>query len=126
MASVPANQLSDPEKQQLAVSYASFVLHGVGAQINAATIAAVLKAAGINTEQTLVNAVSKTLADKKPTDFCSVGGGSGSAPAAESAKEDKKKGGDKADKGKDKAAPPPPPPPPAAEEEEMDMGGLFD
>ena len=34
MASKPVAQLSDAERDQLAVSYASFVISGQGAQVN--------------------------------------------------------------------------------------------
>jgi hypothetical protein len=34
MASVAVGKLSQTEKEQLAISYASFVLHGSGAQVS--------------------------------------------------------------------------------------------
>ena len=121
MASKPVAQLSSAEKEQLAVSYAAFILSAQGSDVNAETIAAVLKAANINASQSLINAFAKTLNGKKVTDF--IGSvGSGSAPASAPA-QDTKKPDAKETKGK---TAPPPPPPPAAEEEEMDMGGLFD
>ena len=137
MASKPANQLSAGEKEQLAVSYAAFVLSGQGAQVTADSINNVLKAANLTASQGLVKAFAKTLASRSVSEFFgSVGGGSGSAPAEAKAdaKEDKKGKDAPKDAGKDagkdakggKNVPPPPPPPPSAEEEEMDMGGLFD
>jgi hypothetical protein len=47
MASKPANQLNASEKEQLAVSYAAFVLSGQGAQVTADSIKNVLKAANL-------------------------------------------------------------------------------
>ena len=124
MASKPIAQLSNPEKEQLAVSYASFILSAQGAEVNIESLNNVLKAANVSASQSLVKAFAKTLSNKKVTDFFgAVGSGSGSAqPATSAPAADKKK--DSKDKGGKTA--PPPPPPPAAEEEEMDMGGLFD
>jgi large subunit ribosomal protein LP1 len=83
MASKPANQLSATEKEQLAVSYAAFVLSGQGAQVTADSINNVLKAANLTASSSLVKAFAKTLANRNVTEFFgSVGGGSGSAPAA--------------------------------------------
>ena len=77
MASKPVAQLSVAEKEQLAVSYAAFILSAQGSNVNAETIAAVLKAANVNASQSLINAFSKTLNGKKVTDFIgSVGSGS--------------------------------------------------
>lgn len=119
MASKPVAQLSAPEKEQLAVSYAAFVLSGQGAQVTAESINAVLTAAGLSASAGLVKAFAKTLATKQVTDFIgSVGSG---APAAEEAPAAKPSG--KPEKAGKSA---PPPPPPAEEEEGMDMGGLFD
>lgn len=114
------------EKEQLAVSYAAFVLAGSGAEVNENSLNAVLKAANVNVSASLVAGVAKALKGRKVTDFFgSVGGGS--APA-ETAKPAEKKEEKKDDKKKDekKNAPPPPPPKPVEEEEGMDMGGLFD
>lgn len=119
MASKPVAQLSAPEKEQLAVSYAAFVLSGQGAQVTAEAINSVLSAAGLTASVNLVKAFAKTLATRQVTDL--IGSiGSSEAPAAEvpAAKAPAK--------GAEKAAKTAPPPPPAEEEEGMDMGGLFD
>lgn len=95
MASRPVAQLSQAEKEQLAVSYAAFILSSQGADVNAESINNVLKAANVNASQSLVKAFAKTLSGKKVTDFIgSVGSGSGSAqpastPAAEPKKDNK-------------------------------------
>ena len=97
MASKPVAQLSQAEKEQLAVSYASFILSSQGAEVNAESINNVLKAANVNASQSLVKAFAKTLSGKKVTDFIgSVGSGSGSgsaqptsAPAADNKKDNK-------------------------------------
>ena len=131
MASKPVNQLSAGEKEQLAVSYAAFVLSGQGAPVTADNINNVLKAANLTASAALVKAFAKTLASRSVNDFLgSVGGGSESAPVeaakgkdAGKAKEAPKDAGKDA-KGK-AAVPPPPPPPPAQEEEDVDMGDLF-
>ena len=92
MASKPANQLNAAEKEQLAVSYAAFVLSGQGAQVTAASINNVLKAANLTASQGLVKAFAKTLATRSVNDFLGSVGGSGSAPTETKteAKEDKK------------------------------------
>ena len=120
MASKPIAQLSAPEKEQLAVSYAVFVLSSQGADVTPDSIKAVLAAANLNASDNLIRAFSKILIGKSVTDF--FGSVSSGAPSAviEAPVADKK--ADKPGKG----APAPPPPPPAEEEEEMDMGGLFD
>jgi ribosomal protein L12E/L44/L45/RPP1/RPP2 len=85
MASVAVSNLSAVEKEQLAISYAAFVLSGTGAQVTQDSLNAVLKAAGVTVSAGLVNAVAKSLKTKKVTEFFgSVGSGSGSAPVAES------------------------------------------
>lgn len=132
MASVPADKLSHAEKDQLAVSYAAFILQGSGADINADSLNAVLKAAGLKPDHGLVNSVAKALKGRNVTDFFGAVGAGEAAPAkgaeTKPAETKAEKGGDKGgkgDKGKDKPQAPPPPPPPAAEEEEVDMGDLF-
>lgn len=92
MASKPANQLNAAEKEQLAVSYAAFILSGQGAQVTADSINNVLKAANLTASQGLVKAFAKTLATRSVNDFLGSVGGSGSAPAETKteAKEDKK------------------------------------
>ena len=109
------------QKEQLAVSYAAFVLSAQGAEVNADSINKVLKAANVTASAALVNAVAKSLKGRKVTDFFGgVGGGSGATEAPKEApkKEEKKEA---AKPGK-KEAPPPPP----EEDEGMEMGGLFD
>ena len=117
MASVALDQLPPAEKEQLAVSYAAFVLAGQGAEVNADSLKAVLQAANINASAGLVSAFAKTLQGRNVSDFYgSVGGGAASAPApaAETAKAPVKE-----------AAKPAAAPEPAEEEEDMDMGDLF-
>lgn len=125
MASKPVAQLSAPEKEQLAVSYAAFILNGQKAQVTADSINAVLTAAGLTASANLVKAFAKTLANKSVTEF--VGSvGSGSAPSTTEAPT-KAAGKDSKPAADNKAAKnAPPPPPPAEEEEGVDMGGLFD
>lgn len=119
MASVSVDKLPPAEKEQLAVSYAAFVLEGAGAEITTDSLNAVIKAAGLKAENALVNAMAKALKGKKASSFFgSVG--AASAPAAEAPKEEAKKADKKEEKKKE--APPPPPP---EEEEDMDMGDLF-
>ena len=117
MASVAVEKLDPAERDQLAVSYAAFVLSGQGADITADNLAAVLKAANLNVAANLLNAVAKALVGKNVTDFFgSMGGGSAapaSAPAAAKTA------------APEPAKQTPPPPPPAEEEEDMDMGDLF-
>ena len=94
MASKPVANLSAPEKEQLAVSYAAFVLSAQGADVNADSINSVLKAANLSASQSLVKAFAKTLGNRPVTEFFG-NVGSGPAPAQTSAPaEDKKKGGD--------------------------------
>ena len=86
MASVAVSKLSAVEKEQLAISYAAFVLSGTGAQVTSDSLNAVLTASGVKVSSGLVNAVSKALKTRSVTEFFgSVGGSSsGSAPVAES------------------------------------------
>jgi large subunit ribosomal protein LP1 len=112
------------EKEQLAVSYAAFVLAGSGAEVNENSLKAVLKAANVEVSASLVAGVAKALKGRNVTEFFgSVSAGSAPAETAKPAKEEKKD--DKKKEEKTKQAPPPPPPK-AEEEEGMDMGGLFD
>ena len=125
MASKPAAQLSAPEKEQLAVSYAAFVLSSSGADVTADAVKRVLEAAKITASESLIKAFAKTLAGKKANVFIGSAGGSGSAPAATTPAPAGKP--EKADNKKPaEAKKTAPPPPPAEEEEEMDMGGMFD
>lgn len=103
MASVALDKLPAAEKEQLAVSYAAFVLHGTGAEVNAASLNAVLAASGVKVNDALVNTLAKALKGKSVTDFFgSVGAPASSAPvAAENAKPAETKPA--------KVAPPPPP-----------------
>ena len=79
MASKPANQLNAAEKEQLAVSYAAFILSGQGAQVTVDSINNVLKAANLTASQGLVKAFAKTLSTRSVNDFLGSVGGSGSA-----------------------------------------------
>lgn len=82
MASVAVSQLSAVEKEQLAISYATFVLSGTGAKVTSDSLNAVLNASGVKVSSALVNAFAKSLKTKNVTEFFgSVGGGSG-APVA--------------------------------------------
>lgn len=110
------------EKDQLAVSYAAFILSGSGAEVTAESLSAVIAASGLTANSTLVNAVAKALKGRNVTEF--FGSVGGSAPAAESAPAPAAK---EAAKPAAKEAPKvvAPPPPPKEEEEDMDMGDLF-
>jgi ribosomal protein L12E/L44/L45/RPP1/RPP2 len=124
MASKPVGQLSAAEKDQLAVSYAAFVLSGQGAQVNEESLNTVLEAAKLKVPQNLVRAVSKALTGRNVTEFFgSISAGAPQASQATDKKADEKKDAKK-DKKEEKAKEPPPPPP--EEEEDMEMGGLFD
>jgi ribosomal protein L12E/L44/L45/RPP1/RPP2 len=129
MSATPVDKLSKPELQQLALSYAAFVLGDSGAKVNASTLQAVLDAAGIKVEKAWVTAFGKTLESRPIDSFCTASGGghaadAGHAAAPATGKDEKKKDDKKeAAKPKEKEAPPPPPP---AEDEGVDMGGLFD
>lgn len=80
MASVAVGQLSQTEKEQLAISYAAFVLSGTGAEVNQASLTAVIQASGVTVSSGLLNAVAKALKGRNFSEFFgSVGGGS-SAP----------------------------------------------
>jgi ribosomal protein L12E/L44/L45/RPP1/RPP2 len=80
MASVSHDKLSPAEKEQLAISYASFVISGSGSQVTADSLNAVIKASGLTVGANLVNAFAKTLKGKKATDFIGSVGSSSSAP----------------------------------------------
>ena len=96
MASVAVDKLSAAEKDQLAVSYAAFILEGAGAEVNADSLNAVVKAAGLNANSVLVNAVAKALKGKKASEFFgSVGGGSAPAASSTPAADNKPKKEDK-------------------------------
>lgn len=110
------------EKEQLAVSYAAFILSGAGAEINADSLNAVLNAAGVKVNPTLINAVAKALKGRSVTDFF---GSAGSAPAESAPAAADKPAAKAADKKEEKKKEAPPPPPPKEEEEDMDMGDLF-
>jgi ribosomal protein L12E/L44/L45/RPP1/RPP2 len=108
MSATAVDKLSKTELQQLAISYAAFVLGGV------------------QVDKAWVTQFGKVLESKSIDDFCHASSGGSSeaaAPAAKAGKEDKKKDEPKKDDKKEakKEAPPPP-----AEEEGVDMGGLFD
>ena len=108
------------EKDQLAVSYAAFILSGQGADVTSDSLNAVLSAAGLTSNATLVNAVAKALKGRNVSEF--FGSVGGSAPAAAEATQPKAESKPAAKK-EEKVAPPPPPP--KEEEEDMDMGDLF-
>jgi ribosomal protein L12E/L44/L45/RPP1/RPP2 len=61
MASKPASQLSQGEKDQLATTYAVFVLSGQGVSITADKIKAVITAAGLAPNVNLIKKFVKTL-----------------------------------------------------------------
>jgi ribosomal protein L12E/L44/L45/RPP1/RPP2 len=82
MASVAVSQLSPVEKEQLAISYAAFVLSGSGAQVTSDSLNAVLNASGVKVSSALVNAVAKALKTRNVTEFFGSVGGSSSAPVA--------------------------------------------
>lgn len=98
------------EKDQLAVSYAAFILSGAGAEVTADSLNAVLAAANVTVNATLVNAVAKALKGKNVTDF--FGSAAGSAPASSAPAPAEKKADKPAAKPVEakKEAPPPPPP----------------
>ena len=54
MSATAIDKLSKPELQQLALSYAAFVLGDSGAKVNATTLQAVLDAAGIQVDKAWV------------------------------------------------------------------------
>lgn len=118
MASKPVAQLSIAERDQLAVSYAAFVLSGQGAQVNPESLETVLKAANIDVSANLVRAVGKALTGRNVNDFfgscASTPASSSTEPVAEKPKE------------KQEEKQPEKPKEPEVEDEEMDMGGLFD
>lgn len=89
MASVAVGKLSQTEKEQLAISYAAFVLSGTGAEVNQASLTAVLQASGVTVSSGLLNAVAKALKGRNVSEFFgSVGSGSSAsttlAPATKS------------------------------------------
>lgn len=107
------------EKDQLAVSYAAFILSGQGADVTSDSLNAVLSAAGLTSNATLVNAVAKALKGRNVSEF--FGSVGGSAPAAAEVAQPKAE--KPAAKKEEKVVAPPPPP--KEEEEDMDMGDLF-
>lgn len=82
MSSVAVSQLSQAEKEQLAISYAAFVLSGTGAQVNQASLTAVVQAAGLKVNAGLVNAVAKALTGRNVNEFFGSVGASSSAPSS--------------------------------------------
>ena len=92
MSATPVDKLSVAERDQLAISYAAFVLTGVGAEITTETLTAVIKASGVAVNAALIKVVAKALKGKSVTEFFgSIGGGAteAAAPVAEK-KADKK------------------------------------
>lgn len=110
MASKPVAEISASEKEQLAVSYAAFVLSAQNADVNADSIKDVLKAANLNASESLIRAFSKLLANKSVSSFFGAAGGSAPSASTSAPVADNKKADAPA-----KGAPAPPPPP--AEEE---------
>ena len=88
MASVAVASLSAAEKEQLAISYAAFVLSGSGAQVTADSLSSVLKASGVNVSAGLLNAVAKALKGRNVNEFfggVSVSSGSSGSSAPQPA-----------------------------------------
>ena len=85
MASVAVAQLSPAEKEQLAISYAAFVLSGSGAEVNSTSLAAVLQASGVTVSAGLLNAVAKALKGRNVSEFFGSVGVSGPSSAGTSA-----------------------------------------
>jgi ribosomal protein L12E/L44/L45/RPP1/RPP2 len=67
MSSVSVDKISPSEKEQLAVSYAAFVLAGASVPVTAESLNAVIKASGVAVGANLVTAFAKTLKGKKVT-----------------------------------------------------------
>ena len=109
------------QKEQLAVSYASFILSAQGAQVNADTIGAVLKAANVEASAGLIKAVAKSLKGRNVADFFGGTGGPSAEPEGNKPTKEAPKKEEKKEAAKPKVQAPPP-----EEEEGMDMGGLFD
>jgi ribosomal protein L12E/L44/L45/RPP1/RPP2 len=83
MSSVAVAKLSATEKEQLAISYAAFVLSGTGAEVNQASLTAVIQAAGVTVSAGLLNAVAKALKGRNVNEFFgSVSAGSASTTSA--------------------------------------------
>ncbi len=117
MASVEVAKLSPAEKEQLSISYATFILSGTKTEVSKEKLEAVLKAADVKVNANLITAVTKALKGKDVSSFIGGIGGGSSSSAPQPAADTKKPAAKKDDK---------PAPPPPEEEEEMDMGGIFD
>lgn len=128
MSSTAVDKLSKGEVQQLALSYAAFVLGSAGAKVDAGSLQSVLDAAGIQVDKAWVTQFGKILSSRPIDSFYSVGGGASEGAPAAPAKDDKKKDEKKDDKkdAKKEAKKEAPPPPPADDDAGLDMGGLFD
>lgn len=75
--------MTSVEKEQLAISYAAFVLSGTGAEVNQASLTAVLQAAGVTINAGLLNAVAKALKGRNVSEFFgSISAGSASTTSA--------------------------------------------
>jgi len=75
--------MTSVEKEQLAISYAAFVLSGTGAEVNQASLTAVLQAAGVTVNAGLLNAVAKALKGRNVSEFFgSISAGSASTTSA--------------------------------------------
>lgn len=81
MATVAVDKLSPAEKEQLAVSYAAYILSGQGSEVTADSLNNVLKASGVTVNAGLVKAVAKSLKGRNVTEFFGSVGGSGSSHA---------------------------------------------
>merc|ERR1712151_415478 len=104
---------------ELAMTYASLILHDEGADVTAENLMAVVKAAGIEVEPYWAPLFTKMLANRDIGDLISNVGAASAAPAAAAAPA---AGGEA-----EKAPEPEPEPEPESEPEEEDMGfDLFD
>jgi len=116
-------KLSENEVAELAVTYASLILHDDNVPITADKLNAIVSAAGVKVAPYWTNLFARVLATKNLDDLLTVGGGS-AAPAAAAAPVEAKSAAPAADKGakeekKKKEEP--------KEQSDEDMGfGLFD
>eukprot|EP01103_Thecamoeba_quadrilineata_P018434 TRINITY_DN6_c0_g2_i1.p1 TRINITY_DN6_c0_g2~~TRINITY_DN6_c0_g2_i1.p1 ORF type:complete len:121 (+),score=47.77 TRINITY_DN6_c0_g2_i1:31-393(+) len=118
------SDLTTGQREEVAVTYASLILHDDGSEITADKLSAILKAANIEVQPFLVNFFAKVAKSQNIDNFLVSGGVSGgaapaaaapaaAAPAAQQAAPAEKKVEKKEEK--------------VEEEEEEDMGfGLFD
>jgi large subunit ribosomal protein LP1 len=117
--------LSAAQKEEVAVTYASLILHDDGAAVTAEKLNAILEAANIKVQPFLPKFFARVLEKQNIEDFLAAGasGGSGgaapaAAPVAEAASAPKEAAPAKEEKKEEKKV---------EEEEDEDMGfGLFD